>query len=47
MKLLMVIVILALWAGYALHRDRHPVPFWYHPAIHLLYAALLAGVVLL
>ena len=45
MKLLMVVVILALWAGYALHRDRRPTPQYIHAAIHALYAALTVAVI--
>lgn len=45
MKILMLAVVLALWAGYTLHRDRRSVPSWYHPAIHALYAALTVAVI--
>lgn len=46
MKLILAVIILALWVGYAAGHDRKPVPHWYHPMIHLLYAALLVLVVL-
>ena len=44
MKWAMAAVIAALWIGYAAQKDRHPVPAWYHPAAHLLYAAMLLTV---
>lgn len=45
MKWVLIIVIAALWTGYGAQGDRKPVPGWYHPAIHLLYAGLLAAVI--
>ena len=45
MKILMLAIVLALWAGYALHRDRRPTPQHIHAAIHALYAALTAAVI--
>ena len=46
MKAVLLIVIAALWAGYAAQKDRKPVPAWYHPAIHSLYAAMFVAVML-
>ena len=46
MKWIFVSIIAVLWAGYAAGHDRKPVPRWYHPMIHLLYAALLVAVIL-
>ena len=46
MKWLMLTIILILWAGYWAHEDRKPVPAWYHPAIHSLYAAMFVAVML-
>lgn len=44
MKWIFACIIAILWAGYAAQKDRSPVPDWYHPTIHLLYAGLLLAV---
>ena len=46
MKTALIVIIAALWAAYAAQKDRNPVPQWYHPAIHFLYAALFVAVIL-
>lgn len=43
MKIPMILLIAAVWAGYAHGTDKNPVPRWNHIAINILYGALLAG----
>lgn len=45
MKWALVGIIAGLWFMYAVQREKTPVPKWYHPATHLLYAALLVAVI--
>lgn len=47
MKVACIAITLLLWFWYAIGRDKKSVPYWYHPAIHVLYAVCLIGAVMM